>query len=109
TLSHLNPEINPYLKKFLTAIELDTLPIQYGLPLFEKKGNWRDYLASRMGAAPEKLIVDIGCYKGKTLHDLAEKHADTGFIGFDITFKRVFISAERAEAKLLKNVVWGLV
>ena len=50
------------------------------------------------------LYVEIGCHKGKVLLQAARDYPEDLFIGIDITFKRVVISAERATKAGLTNL-----
>ncbi|MBP9708400.1 MAG: hypothetical protein KBD78_12220 [Oligoflexales bacterium] len=99
---------NPFLAKALAAANNKMLPLFIRQQCCEKRGIWRRYFADRMGEKPAEVHVDIGSYKGKTILELAQSFPDRAFIGVDLTYKRVFLSAERGEKLGLRNVAWCL-
>ncbi len=104
----LNPEVNPFVRKLIEGQREGTLPVVHGPILKNLKGSWLNHFQKITNKNYEKLYVEIGCHKGRTLLDLAERNPDCAFIGLDITFKRVVISAERAKQKQLDNVICSL-
>jgi tRNA (guanine-N7-)-methyltransferase len=104
----LNPRVNPYVETILKAQTEGALPIAFGDGLRGAAGQWRERLAAfyRGEPAPRftRLVVEVGCHKGATLIAMAKKFPDYGFIGIDITYKRVVLTAQRAQAAGLRNV-----
>mgnify|MGYP006284781029 CR=1 FL=1 len=102
----LSDQVNPYVAALRAANEDGSLPLAFGRGLEGGAGHWRQRVAQHNGLAKsyERLVVEIGCHLGKTLIEMAEANPDTLFIGFDITFKRVVTTAQRAKAKGLTNV-----
>lgn len=95
----LDTSVNPYVDRLVKGQASD-LPVFYGHSLKGKKGTWRESLEVRMGALPEKLVLEIGVHKGKVMKNLALDFPRWGFLGMDITFKRVVLSAAKlAKAK----------
>lgn len=97
----LNPLVNPYVAALLDGARGE-LPVAFGEQLRDAAGTWR----ARFPQLPAscRLVVEIGCHKGETLFEMAADHPDTAFIGVDITYKRVVLTAQRAKAKNLHNV-----
>ena len=54
---------------------------------------------------PTKLILEIGVHNGRTMSEMAKNHSDFGFIGMDITFKRVVTSAKAAKESSCSNIL----
>lgn len=53
----------------------------------------------------KNVCVEVGCGSGGHLIERAFRTPDTLFIGFELRFKRVFRTAEKAEERRLKNVL----
>jgi len=99
-------DCNPYLTALRDGQNRQELPLFFADSLRGRKGIWRETLASyheESQAATKPLIVEIGCYKGKTLIEFAEHTPEQNFIGVDITFKRVVKTAERIRKRSLRN------
>ena len=98
---------NPYVKKLRESRTLANLPVIYGSQLKGLSGRWVDLFHSFHPQAkkPEKIILEIGSHKGHVLSRLAKNFPDYGFIGMDITFKRVVLTAQRAKDENLTNVI----
>jgi tRNA (guanine-N7-)-methyltransferase len=99
-----NKNSNAYVGKLLDAQTDGSLQIATGAALKSFPGAWREQFKNVSQNSSKKLIVEIGCHTGHTLCDMAEAHPDALFVGIDITFKRVYQTAERAEKRQLKNV-----
>ncbi len=84
--------LNPYITK---AKELTGL--LYTLEDFEK-----NYPAIFPDPALP-LVVEIGCYKGDTVIELAEYNKEINILGIDIKYKRVVISCEKIKKKGFEN------
>ncbi len=91
----LKKNINQYLDIFTQAHAEGSLPIKYGPELQGMKGGWQSFLAQQNASPVEKLIVEVGVHKAKVLKELALQQPSLGFIGMDITFKRIVVSAQR--------------
>jgi len=94
----LDFSINPYAKILASNKAEQGLPIVYGSDLKGKAGKWKSYFESSSfhGVFPKKLVLEIGCHKGKTLNKMAAQNPDIAFVGMDITFKRVVLTARLA-------------
>lgn len=99
-----NKNSNAYVGKLLDAQTDGSLQIATGAALKSFPGAWREKFKNVSQNSTKKLIVEIGCHTGHTLCDMAEAHPEALFVGIDITFKRVYQTAERAEKRQLKNV-----
>ncbi len=108
--TELAAHVNPYVAKLIDSAATGALPLAFGPQLETFPGRWRERLAAAHGLStpPARLVVEIGCHKGVTLMAMAAAHPDFGFIGLDITYKRVVMAAERAAALGLKNVFFAL-
>lgn len=93
----LRMDVNPFVEE----LQNEDLGIAYGEGLKKKPGNW-------LPEGQSKLYVEIGCYKGKTLIEMASHHPEDHFVGFDITFKRVVTTAKRARKYGLENITTSL-
>lgn len=94
--------VNPYYSQLLN--EGAMLPLSYGADLKNKRGNYRAFF-QRQGCPAEKIVVEIGSHYGKTLMAMAADHPHIGFVGLDITFKRVVTVARKAlELKRLNTL-----
>ncbi|MBI2601740.1 MAG: hypothetical protein HYW48_01680 [Deltaproteobacteria bacterium] len=102
--SRLDKTVNPYVN-LLVGGQHDSLPLCYGQSLKGKAGRWRETLCEKMGFPPEKLILEIGVHKGKVIINLALDYPQWGFLGMDITFKRVVLSAEKLTRAHTKNAM----
>ncbi|MEZ4741165.1 MAG: tRNA (guanosine(46)-N7)-methyltransferase TrmB [Bdellovibrionota bacterium] len=100
--SRLDSQVNPYVSKLMEGQLDGTLPITYGPALDGMKGKWINKFPERL--KENKLILEIGCHKGKTIIEMAKAFPDLNFIGMDITFKRVVMTAQRAKKADLDNV-----
>ena len=103
---NLDFSVNPYAKVLAENKGGSSLPLSYGPDLKGKAGHWKSYFAKsrKCGTRPKKLILEIGCHKGKTINQMAGEHPDLAFVGMDITFKRVVLTARLALEKENSNV-----
>lgn len=104
----LDQAINPYLAEIRESKKSSHLPLLAGPDLKDCLGQWKKKIAgyhredeSTFG----QLVVEIGCHCGKTLVEMAANHPKIGFVGLDITFKRVVTTARRVRDLGLKNVL----
>ena len=100
----LDATVNPYVATLRQAALDGSLPLAFGSMLAELPGRWRERIALARGKKPASLVLEIGCHKGQTLTAMAADAPETGFIGMDITYKRVVTTAERMKARGLTNV-----
>lgn len=103
-VAKIDPDKNPFVRKFVDAQQTGSLPIAYGPSLRDCPGKWREKFSHIEGYESKPLVVEIGCHTGKTLVQMAAAHPEILFLGIDITFKRVLHSAEKAQKLGLKNV-----
>lgn len=103
-VSQIDPDKNPFVRKFIDAHATGALPIACGPALKECPGHWREKFKHIEGYETKPLVVEIGCHTGRTLSQMAAAHPELLFLGIDITFKRVIHTAERAHKLGLNNV-----
>lgn len=109
-LTLTDPSINPYVGKLLAGKADGTLPLLVGDEASAWRGKWREKFFASFHTPPlipdsrQRLIVEIGCHKGDLITNIAKDHPAIGFIGLDITYKRVVMTAERAVSRQTKNV-----
>lgn len=101
----LDATVNPYVALLRDAAREGSLPIAFGAQLETYPGRWREQLATsnELTSQPERLVLEIGCHKGVTMLTMAKDQPDTGFIGLDITYKRVVTTAQRLKANNVRN------
>ena len=100
-LERLNSAHNRYVDLIRT---MNNLPILFGEQLQQRQGKWRNFFATQMPNPPQGLVVEIGRHRGPTLVNLAQNHPHLAFLGLDITFKRVVLTAQRSLQHNLTNV-----
>ena len=93
--------------RYVAYLQSETtgLPLLHGKLLETCAGDWRQYFFAEYGLKAAQLIVEIGCYKGKNLTELALCHPRTAFIGIDCTFKRVVLTAKKLMHAGVRNAV----
>ncbi len=64
------------------------------------RGRWHSMLGSR------ELCVEIGCNGGHVLLEWARRNPNQAYIGIDWKFKQIFLAAEKAKKRGLKNTVF---
>ncbi len=106
-LSRLDPKINVYVDKILKTKKMEDMQVAYGEQLRELKGKWLRTMNERRSISCDSLILEIGCHFGHSLEKMARINETTFFLGFDITFKRVYKAANRARLAGLKNIASG--
>lgn len=95
--TRLRSEINPFVAKLKDS---DQLPALYGPQLEKAAKNWKQTLKSENS----RLFVEIGCHKGDVICEMAKAHPEDLFLGLDITFKRVVLTAGKAIENQLDNL-----
>jgi tRNA (guanine-N7-)-methyltransferase len=83
---------NPYLSEALT----------YENELFTKS-QIPEFVAQKIENQDLPVILEIGCYYGKTLEELARMNPQFNIVGIDITYKRVVKAARRVRLSSLQN------
>lgn len=101
----LNRAVNPFVDKMIQGAQDGSLPCLYGPMLKPNQYRWSESFEERTGTAMNGIVLEIGMHKGETLVQLATERSDIGFIGLDITFKRVVTTAEKVAEQDLKNVL----
>ena len=91
-IARLDPAHNRYVDLIRTTTDL---PILLGEQLRQRRGQWHNFFTARMSTPPQGLVVEIGCHRGQTLANLAQNHPHLAFLGLDITYKRVALTAQR--------------
>lgn len=87
---------NPYVEKLEKN---ETLPILSMDEMLAIKGNWHTIKKD-----DQPLILEIGCHSGLTLNEFAKNYPCNFYIGMDITYKRVYCSAQKAHGSKNSNV-----
>ncbi|MBP6218082.1 MAG: hypothetical protein KA436_05815 [Oligoflexales bacterium] len=95
--------INPYVQTYVENQTKRHLPIVHGSDLKTFPGLWREKAFSEKNRKIDKLVLEIGSHNGKTFCEMAGQHPDTGFVGMDITFKRIVSTAEKVASLSLSN------
>ena len=99
----LRSDVNPWLGRMIAAGQDPRPGVLYGPGLKEACRQWRDHFPD--AGRPGRLIVEIGSHNGDVLIALAKARPGDGFIGLDITFKRVVTLADKAAAAGAGNVL----
>ena len=102
---NLRDSVNPFLSKLRQALSDESTPLLYGEALKPWRGKWRQAFAGTRSMATRELVLEIGSHKGEVLKRLANDFPDTGFLGMDITFKRVVTLADKAKELQLDNLI----
>ncbi len=102
---NLRGSVNPFLDKLKAGLVDEGTPLLYGAALRPWRGRWRQAFSETGDSEQKELILEIGSHKGEVLKQLAARHPQAGFIGIDITFKRVVTLAEKAKDLELKNLL----
>ena len=102
----LSDSVNPYVEILRNANRDGGLPLAFGSELAKFPGSWVDRVSAYHARDKkyDRLVVEIGCHQGQTLLAMAKAEPNTLFIGVDITFKRVVMTAQRAKKLGLRNV-----
>ena len=95
-----NRGINPYLDEVQRIIATGETPIYTGQRLQSIAKDWRNNLQL---SSHTPLVLEIGSYKGDTLTTYARQSPASYFLGADITFKRMALTARRIQKHQLTN------
>lgn len=98
----LSSLVNPYLH---LLHHTHHLPLLHGSRLRHASACWRTYFKTAGMTEPQALLVEIGCYRGRNLLEVAQRFPQTACIGIDLTFKRVVLTAQAIHAQGLHNAV----
>lgn len=90
--------MNPYYKK-IRALERGAYSNHDAEDL---KGQW----ASLFAPGTQALHLEIGCNGGHVTNALAERAPNIGHLGLDWKHKQVFLAAEKAAKKGIKNAIY---
>ncbi len=102
--------VNPFFTRLVEHRSNPSLPLLFGADLRDAAGKWRQRIGQHVSAQskPTPLVLEIGCYKGETLVGMAQAEPDAAFIGIDITYKRVVMTADRLQQVGANNAVCAL-
>jgi tRNA (guanine-N(7)-)-methyltransferase len=106
----LSPRLRTGINRFVDSLaekcQDPSFPLRYGSALTGLKGRWKEFFAQRHPEQrhPERVVLEIGMHKGRSLQAMAVECPDWGFVGMDITYKRVVLSAEKAMAAGRTNI-----
>ncbi len=67
------------------------------------RGQWRDFFGARGDA---KLHLEIGCYHGESLLEMARQNSNEFFIGVEWKFKEAYKASEKAVRSKMRNLVF---
>ncbi|NVP18070.1 hypothetical protein HUU51_05130 [Candidatus Gracilibacteria bacterium] len=95
-MSEKYKEINAYIQK----VEDSDKIIDKENEAFEKKGLWKDYFKNE-----KDIVVEIGTGLGNFFSGEVAKNPQNNFIGFEIRYKRLFVTAEKTLSKGGNNFV----
>jgi tRNA (guanine-N7-)-methyltransferase len=89
--------VNPYIdylrdRESIVDGRKVKLPVLHSTMLQGMAGVWRQELKLSLHS---KLFIEIGSHYGHTLAELSGDYPEFGFVGLDITYKRVVKTAER--------------
>lgn len=100
---YLDPDLNPYLKSHL-EFGPEVIPAERG-PEF--KGRWHEAFLARPDAASSgqrpQLHVEIGPGNGFHLSGMAALHPEHDWLGIEIRFKRVVLTARKLRSAGCEN------
>ena len=100
--ANLSSQHNPYVQILHTNHDL---PLLHSRQLQHASRNWPAYFTTRGMPTSQALLVEIGCYRGRNLLQIAQRYPQTACIGIDLTFKRVVLTAQAISAHHLPNAV----
>ncbi|MDD3793782.1 MAG: tRNA (guanosine(46)-N7)-methyltransferase TrmB [Candidatus Gracilibacteria bacterium] len=95
-MSEKYKEINAYIQK----VEDHKNIIDKESEAFEKKGLWKDYFGNE-----NDIVVEIGTGLGNFFSGEVSKNPENNFVGFEIRYKRLFVTAEKTLTKGGKSFV----
>ena len=97
------PSRNPYAPKY-RELRRDHAPTAFTCHDTETfRGNWREFFGARSG---QRLHLEIGCYHGESLVQMAGDYPDEFFIGLEWKFRETYKAVEKAIKRDLKNLVF---
>lgn len=97
------PSRNPYAEKY-ASLPKDRAPTAFTCHDTEKfRGRWREFFGARFD---QRLHLEIGCYHGESLVQMAEENPDEFFIGLEWKFRETYKAVEKAMKRGLKNLVF---
>ena len=107
TISKSWSKINPYVDKLTEARQKKSLPVLLGSDLRDQKGKWLSTFQAldQDNRNFKKLILEVGIHKGVLINQFAQTYSEDAFVGMDITYKRVFLSAQKAKQNNLCNLL----
>ena len=65
----------------------------------QKKGKWNQFFKNN-----NPIALEIGTGSGNFMRQLAERNPNKNFIGLELRFKRLVLSAEKCKKRAMKNV-----
>jgi tRNA (guanine-N7-)-methyltransferase len=97
--AYLHPDLNPYLREY-HAFGPPVLKVE---DLRAARGRWSEVF----GGADGPLHVEIGSGNGHFLAGMAALHPERRWLGLEIRYKRVVLSARKIRAAALSNARIG--
>lgn len=95
---YFDPDLNPYMKSHL-EFGPEVISAEDG-PTF--KGRWHEAFPARPGPRPE-LHLEIGPGNGFHLSGMAALHPERNWLGIEIRFKRVVLTARKLRSAGCEN------
>ncbi len=93
-------------------------PLRHQNPYFQEALHLGSYLMTQteleqqypalLWKGNKPLILEIGCYMGKNVLELATQNPDKNILGFDLTYKRAVKSARKLQRAQLQNAAISL-
>lgn len=103
----LDSKVNPFAERLVKKSHQEHSNTLSGEKLQGCKGQWRHKFndLSEHNSKIDHLVLEIGSHHGKVINQMAKNFSEQhGFIGLDITMKRVVLTAEKAEQEGNRNL-----
>lgn len=98
-LKSMREDVNPYVKK-LGEFENYIIPCYLNKPSEEEKKK----VLEKTDGYPD-VILEICSGSGKHLLELARRNPNSLIVGFELRFKRIYMTAKKASRENLKNIL----
>jgi tRNA (guanine-N7-)-methyltransferase len=97
------PSRNPYAEKYL-LLPKDHAPTAFSCHDTEGfRGRWREFFGAK---ANQRIHLEVGCYHGESLVEMAERNPEEFFIGVEWKFREAYKAVEKSIKRNLKNLVF---
>ncbi|MGL6166944.1 MAG: tRNA (guanosine(46)-N7)-methyltransferase TrmB [Fusobacteriaceae bacterium] len=89
---------NPYILKMVDYPEYLIFDKE---EINKKKGDWKTHFKNE-----NPIYLEIGSGSGGFTNDMSERHKDRNYIALELRFKRLVMSADKAEKRNAKNIMF---